>query len=87
MPRVLLDFRGYVFYFYSNEKGEPVHVHVSKGKQSESNAKFWIRRDTVEIEHNKANIPPKELKLIYEYICQNKEDIVFAWYQYFGENN
>lgn len=34
MPKVLLDFLGYTFYFYSNENGEPIHIHVSKGKPS-----------------------------------------------------
>lgn len=23
---------GYIVYFWSNEEGEPIHVHVSKGK-------------------------------------------------------
>ncbi len=84
MPKVLLDFRGYVFYFYSKEDGEPIHVHVSKGRQSESCAKFWIKRDSVELAHNNGRIPKKDLKFIYEYICSNREEIVFAWYQYFG---
>ena len=84
MPRVLLDFRGYVFYFYSREDGEPIHVHISKGKQSENCAKFWIKRDSAELAHNNGRIPKKDLKLIYEYICSNREEIVFAWYQYFG---
>lgn len=84
MPKVLLDFRGYVFYFYSREDGEPIHVHVSKGKQSENCAKFWIKRDCVELAHNNGKIPKKDLKLIYEYICNNREEIVFTWYQYFG---
>ena len=61
MPRVLLDFRGYVFYFYSREDGEPIHVHVSKGKQSENCAKFWIKRDCVELAHNNGKIPKNYL--------------------------
>jgi hypothetical protein len=32
MPKTLLDFMGYKFYFWSREDGEPIHVHVSKGK-------------------------------------------------------
>ncbi len=32
MPKSLLDFMGYVFYFWSNERNEPIHIHVSKGK-------------------------------------------------------
>lgn len=82
MPKALLDFMGYAF--YSNEKGEPIHIHVSKGKPSDASAKFWIKRDGVELAHNNAKIPQKDLKRIYRYICSNREDIVFAWYQYFG---
>lgn len=47
MPKALLDFLGYTFYFYSNENGEPIHIHVSKGKPSENSTKFWIKRDGV----------------------------------------
>ena len=71
VPKVLLDFLGYTFYFYSNESGEPVHVHVSKGKPSENSTKFWIKRDGVELEHNKGNIPKSDLKKIQKYICAN----------------
>ena len=51
VPKVLLDFLGYTFYFYSNENGEPIHIHVSKGRPSENSAKFWIKRDGVILEH------------------------------------
>lgn len=84
LPKILADFMGYSFYFYSNENDEPVHVHVSKGNPSSSSAKFWIKRDSVELEHNNAQIPQKDLKRIYNYICINRQKIVFAWYQFFG---
>ena len=56
---------GDTFYFYSNENGEPVHVHVAKGKPSEANTKFWIKRNGVELVNNNGNIPKKDLKRIY----------------------
>lgn len=34
MPKALLDFMGYVFFFWSREDGEPPHVHVCKGAPS-----------------------------------------------------
>ncbi|MCC8126577.1 MAG: DUF4160 domain-containing protein, partial [Clostridiales bacterium] len=73
MPKVLLDFMGYTFYFYSREDGEPVHIHVSRGNPNECSAKFWIKRDGIELEHNKGNIPKKDLKRIQKYICANRE--------------
>ena len=32
--KALLDFMGYVFFFWSREDGEPPHVHVCKGAPS-----------------------------------------------------
>ncbi len=84
MPKALFDFMGYVFYFYSNENDEPVHIHVSKGKPSENSAKFWIRRNSIELEHNRGNIPQNDLKKIQQYICANRETIIARWYDYFG---
>ena len=67
---------GYTFYFYSNENGEPIHIHVAKGKPSANSTKFWIKRDGIVLEHNKGNIP--------KYICANRANIVNKWYEFFG---
>lgn len=84
MPKILLDFLGYNFYFYSNENSEPIHVHVSKGKPSKNSVKFWIRENGIEIAYNHVNIPQNELNRIYKYICANKTIIIPRWYKYFG---
>ena len=76
MPKVLLDFLGYTFYFYSNENGEPIHIHVSKGKPSNNSAKFWIKRNEI--------VPKSDLKKIQKYICANRAQIVNRWYEFFG---
>ena len=39
MPKVLIDFLGYVFFFWSREEGRP-HVHVCKGRPSHMSATF-----------------------------------------------
>ena len=31
---------GYTVYFWSNENGEPIHVHVSKGKPTQNGTKI-----------------------------------------------
>ena len=43
MP-VILRFKSYVFFFYSNEGNplEPAHIHV---RNAESEAKFWLESD------------------------------------------
>jgi hypothetical protein len=40
----IFRYRGYRFFFYSNEgaPSEPLHIHVVKG---ESVAKFWLEPD------------------------------------------
>ena len=83
MPKALLDFLGYSFFFWSNEPGEPPHVHVCKGKPRENATKFWIRDDEVVLAHNKSEIPPKDLKKIQMYLSLNKKDIIYAWYTHF----
>lgn len=75
---------GYAFYFWSNENGEPIHIHVSKGKQTENATKFWIKRDEIELVHNKSNIPSNDLKKIQKYLWANRDTIIARWYQHFG---
>lgn len=84
LPKVLLDFMGYKFYFWSNENGEPIHLHISKGKQTENSTKFLIKRESVELVHNNSNIPQNDLKKIQKYIWSNRDTIIARWYQYFG---
>jgi len=38
MPTVL-RWRGYRFYFFSNEGSEPAHIHIDK---DENTIKFWL---------------------------------------------
>lgn len=35
---------GYIVYFGSNEEGEPIHVHVSKGRPTPNATKIWLTR-------------------------------------------
>jgi hypothetical protein len=84
MPKALIDFLGYSFFFWSNENDEPIHIHVCKGKPSENSSKFWISDSEVTMEHNRSNIKAKDLKKIVNYINLNKKDIVFEWYKHFG---
>lgn len=75
---------GYKFYFWSNENNESVHVHISKGKQTENSTKFWIKRNSVDLVHNNSNIPINDLKKIQKYIWANRDTIIARWYEYFG---
>ena len=86
MPKALLDFLGYKVYFWANEGEplEPVHVHVSKGKQTASSTKFWITRENIELANNNSNIPQNDLRKIQKYLWANRDTIIARWYQYFS---
>lgn len=43
MPTVL-RVEGYRFFFFSNEREEPAHIHVERGG---SHAKFWLASATL----------------------------------------
>jgi len=84
-----MDYLGMVFYFWSNELGgknlEPIHVHISRGKQEENATKIWIKSDgSIEVANNNSRLTAKELAKALEYIDANKNDIIARWYQFFG---
>ncbi|MCL2845090.1 MAG: DUF4160 domain-containing protein [Chitinivibrionia bacterium] len=92
MPKVLVDYLGLVFYFWANEFGgnklEPVHIHVSRGKQEENATKIWIKTDgSLEVANNNSKLTQKELSKALEYIETNKNDIIAQWYMFFGARN
>ena len=84
MPKALLDFLGYSFYFWSNETGEPPHIHVAKGSPTANATKFWITKDGIELANNNSQIPTHEMKKITWYLLLNRARIIAAWYGYFG---
>jgi hypothetical protein len=81
MPTVL-RWKGYRFFFFSNEGDpiEPVHVHVRKDRNV---AKFWIEPIVVLAESYGMN--PKELNKLQKVVEKNAKHIKKAWYEYFGE--
>ncbi len=80
MP-VILRFKGYVFFFYSNEGNplEPAHIHV---RNAESEAKFWLEPD-ISLERNDG-FNSKELKEIFVIVEAHRMQFTEAWYDYFS---
>ena len=64
----LFTVSGYMVYFWSNEEGEPIHVHISKGKPSPNNG---------------SKIPNKELHELMEFISAQFFLICSKWKQFF----
>jgi len=72
MPTVLMD-GPYRFYFYSNERNEPPHVHVRRDR---SFAKFWLQ--PVALASSK-RYHSHELRAIRTIIEEHKVQFLEAW--------
>ncbi|MCI8308946.1 MAG: DUF4160 domain-containing protein [Clostridia bacterium] len=75
-------------YFWSNEFGEPIHVHVSKGKPSQNSTKIWLTKSGGCIVANTGSkIPSQDLNHILEIISLNYFKIISKWKEIQGEGN
>jgi hypothetical protein len=80
MPTVLFIF-GWRLFFYSNEGGEPMHVHAEKAGME---CKYWLYADEVEIkEAFSFNMTPNAHREIKKIIYQHFDLIVDAWTSHF----
>jgi len=81
MP-VVLRWKGYRFFFFSNEGDpfEPSHVHVRKDRNV---AKFWLE-PTVRLAEA-YGMKPHELNALQKVVEKNAEEIKRAWHRYFGD--
>jgi hypothetical protein len=79
LPTVL-RWRGYRFYFFSNEGFEPPHIHVDKGENS---VKFWL--SPIALARN-AGFGQNDLRAIEGKIREEQANFVEAWNGYFGNN-
>ncbi len=77
MPEVFRKF-GFVFFFFSNEGSEPMHIHVRKAGGF---AKFWI--EPVELEYAQG-LKVQDLKLAEELVKEKIELIKEKWYEIHG---
>ena len=67
MPN-LFTIMGYKVFFWSNESGEPIHVHISKGQPNKNATKIWLTRSGgCILANNNGNIPKKDLNKLSTY--------------------
>jgi hypothetical protein len=81
MP-VALRRRGLNYFFYSNE-GQPAeapHIHVRGGGRD---AKVWLEPEISIADSYGFN--PRELSTILETVEENRELLLRAWHDYFGD--
>ena len=77
MPTVLRS-GPYRFYFYSSDRDEPLHVHVSR----EANvAKFWL--EPVRLAWSRG-FSAKELHRIEDIVTENVQQLTEAWNAFFA---
>lgn len=77
MPTVL-RWGPYRAFFYSNEGGEPAHIHVRSGDKE---AKFWLHDVTVALN---GGFPAHEIGDIIRHLKQNRDALLKAWNEHFG---
>ena len=77
MPAVLRVGR-YRFYFFSNERNEPAHIHVKAG---EDQAKFWL--DEIELAGN-YGFRAYELNEIERLVREHRMNLLEAWHEHLG---
>lgn len=78
MPTVLRIGR-FRFYFFSNERQKPPHIHV---KTAGDQAKFWL--DPVELASN-YGFSSRELNEIGKLVEQNAQFFQEVWNEYFSQ--
>jgi len=74
MPTVL-RVRGYRFFFFSSEEGEPPHVHIEK---NESSAKVWV------VLQRSTGFKPHEINVILKLTQQHETELEEKWHEYFN---
>lgn len=87
MPRVF-RLGSYIVYFWTNEgtPTEPVHVHVSEGKQQKNSTKIWITANGKTLLcNNDSKIPRRALENILDIIESQSDKIIELWEKTFGE--
>jgi hypothetical protein len=75
----VLRIRGYRFFFFSNEAGEAIHIHV---ESDDKYAKFWL--EPVQIARS-IGYNARELSQIRKLILNNLNILKGKWDEYFGQ--
>jgi hypothetical protein len=75
----------YRIYFWSNEKDEPIHIHVCEGVPIENATKIWLTQNGgFVIANNDSRIPQNELNGILKMLPIHYFLICSKWKSYFG---
>ena len=78
MPTILI-LGPYRFHFYSTDRREPPHVHVTA---PDGNAKFWLQPVSLAFSEK---LNASDLRKITVLVHQHSEDFLEAWHDYFDD--
>jgi hypothetical protein len=67
----------YRLFFFSSDKGEPIHVHVERDRKA---AKFWLTPVRLEYNHGFA---VTELNKVEKMVREHEAKLVKAWHEHF----
>ncbi len=83
MPK-LFQIGEYIIFFWSNENGEPIHVHIARGKPSASATKIWLTQSGgCVLANNNSRIPSQDLNELMEIIAAQFFLICRKWKEHF----
>ena len=83
MPSLFI-ISGYRVFFWSNENGEPIHVHICKGQPSPNATKIWLTKaGGCIVASNGSRIPAKELNELMEIVSAQFFMICSKWKEFF----
>lgn len=75
---------GYLIFFWSNENGEPIHVHIAQGKPGANATKVWLTRSgQCIVANNNSKIPQSDLNELLDVISAQFFLICRKWKEHF----
>ena len=77
MPTIL-SVGPYRFFFYSNENGEPPHIHIQRERML---AKFWLQPVALA---SSTRFSPTELRKLEKLVGEHKTHFMENWNEYFS---
>jgi uncharacterized protein DUF4160 len=77
----VLESGQYRFFFFSSDRGEPIHVHVERERKT---AKFWLGPVRMEYNHGFA---PTELNKVMTLAQKHDAELVKPCDEYFKSGN
>jgi hypothetical protein len=78
MPTIL-RIGSYRFFFYSNEMGEPPHIHIQSERKL---AKFWLEPVALA---SSTRFAAHELRKLNRLVEEHRDQLLGAWNEYFSD--